>query len=143
MDELIKMLGYIYDLLEQISSITINQRTVLLQSNQTLDEENSALDMLEGMIACKEEITNELINKEKVFDAAYSKYRGKITDPKYVALFKEHVSRIMAKKKEIVEAEQNNVMIMQALSKKTAKTIEIPKDARLVTEAYKKHQIKT
>nr|WP_302599118.1 hypothetical protein [uncultured Cellulosilyticum sp.] len=143
MDELIGMLGYIYELLEQISAITTNQTTVLLQSNETTDEANDALDMLENMVTYKEEITNQLVMQEETFDKAYDKYRGKITDPAYVQLFKEWVGRIMAKKKEIVDAEQNNVIIMQTLAKKKVKCMEIPKGAREVTNAYKKHQIKT
>ena len=143
MDELIKMLGQIYDLLDQVNSITINQTTVLLQSNETLDDENDALAMLEGMVAYKEEVTNDLIALEKVFDTTYSKYKDKMTDPAYIKLFKDWVERIMTKKKEIVDAEQNNVIIMQALSKRSARRMEIPKDARQVVDAYKKHQVKT
>lgn len=142
MDELIKMLGQIYELLEQVSTITTNQTTVLLQTNETLDEANDALDMLEGMINYKEELTNELVTKETDFDKAYSGYRGKITDPAYVKLFKEWVERIMAKKKEIVEAEQNNVVIMQTMTKKSVKRMDIPKDAKKVADAYKKNQVK-
>lgn len=143
MDELIRMLGCIYELLEQISTITTNQTTVLLQSNETTDEASSALDMLESMITYKEEITNELVAQEETFDKAYSQYRGKITDPTYVQLFKEWVERIMVKKKEIVDAEQNNVVIMQTLAKKKVKQMDIPKAAREVANAYKRHQIKT
>ncbi len=143
MDELIKMLGHIYEILEQISTITTNQMTVLLQSHETTDEASDALDMLESMVTFKEELTNELVAKEESFDKAYSKYRGKITEPAYVQLFKEWVERIMAKKKEIVDAEQNNVIIMQTLAKKKAKCMAIPKAASEVAKAYKKHQIKT
>lgn len=142
MDDLIEMLRQIYGLLEQISTITVNQSTVLLQSNETLDEANDALEMLESMVSYKEELTDELVALEKRFDMAYSKYRGKITEPAYVQLFKEWVERIMAKKKEIVDAEQNNVMIMQTLTQRKAKRIDIPKGAKQVTEAYKKQQQK-
>ena len=140
MEELFKMLGDIYDLLEQINAITTNQTTVLLQSSTTIEEKNNALDLLEDMVNYKEEFMNQLLSKEECFDNAYSKYKGKITDPTYVKMFKEWVERIMAKKQEIVEAEKNNVVVMQNISKKTIERVAIPKDAKEVTMAYKKQQ---
>ncbi|WP_054739608.1 hypothetical protein [Cellulosilyticum ruminicola] len=142
MDELIKMLEQIYGLLEQISTITVNQTTVLLQSNETIDEANDALEMLESMVSYKEEITDELVALEKHFDTSYDQYRGKITETAYVQLFKEWVGRIMAKKQEIVDAEKNNVMIMQTLTQRKVKRMEIPKAAKQVTDAYKRQQQK-
>ena len=140
MEELFKILSRIYELLEQISAITTNQTTVLLQSSETIEEANGALDLLEDMVNYKEEIMNQLTSEEERFDSAYSEYRGKITNPAYVQQFKEWVDRIMAKKKEIVEAEKNNVIIMQNVSKKSIERINIPKDAKEVTLAYKRQQ---
>lgn len=138
MQELFKMLGQIYDLLEQISVITANQTTVLLQSSETTEEANNALNLLNDMVNYKDEIMNRLILEEERFDNAYSRYRGKITDPTYMSMFKEWVERIMEKKKEIVEIEKNNVIVMQNISNKRIKRMSIPKDAKEVTMAYKK-----
>ena len=141
MDELIKMLEQIYSLLEQISAITTNQTTILLQSKRTIDEDNNALDMIEDMVGYKDELIVELTIKEQIFDKAYEKYKGKITEPHYVKLFKSWVERIMTMKTSIIEAERNNVLVMQSFAKMKEKQMSIPKAPDAVAAAYKKQQI--
>lgn len=143
MDELLNMLRQIYALLEQISTITTNQTTILLQSRVTMDEDNEALDMIESMISYKDELIVELTSREQIFDKAYETYKGKITEPHYVELFKSWVERIMTMKTAIVEAERKNVLVMQSFAKMKDKQMSIPKAPDAVTAAYKKQQART
>lgn len=143
MQELLAMLNEIYALLEQISTITTNQTTILLQSREDADKDNDTLDMIESMIGYKEDLITELTQKEQVFDKAYEPYKGKIKDAEYIKRFKEQVGRIMDMKTAIVEAERNNVLVMQSFAKMKEKQMSIPKAPDAVAAAYKKHQIKT
>lgn len=143
MQELLTMLNEIYALLEQISTITTNQTTILLQSRKNADEDNDALDMIESMVDYKENLITELTQKEQVFDKAYEPYKGQIKDEKYIKCFKEQVERIMTMKKGIVEAERNNVLVMQSFTKMKEKQMSIPKAPDAAAAAYKKQQIKT
>ena len=143
MDDLLRMLEQIYALLEQISTITTNQTTILLQSRETTDEDNRVLDMIESMVGYKDELIVELTNREQIFDKAYEKYKGKVIDPHYVKLFKSWVERIMSMKAAIVEAERNNVLVMQSFAKMKEKQMSIPKAPDAVAAAYKKQQVKT
>lgn len=143
MQELLAMLNEIYALLEQISTITTNQTTILLQSRENAGEDNSALDMIESMVEYKENLITELTQKEQVFDKAYEPYKGKIKDAAYIKRFKEQVGRIMAMKTAIVEAERNNVLVMQSFAKMKEKQMSIPKAPDAVAAAYKKQQVKT
>lgn len=143
MQELLAMLNEIYALLEQISTITTNQTTILLQSREDADKDNDTLDMIESMVGYKEDLITELAQKEQVFDKAYEPYKGKIKDAEYIKCFKEQVERIMSMKAAIVEAERNNVLVMQSFAKMKEKQMSIPKAPDAVAAAYKKHQIKT
>lgn len=143
MQELLAMLNEIYALLEQISTITTNQTTILLQSREDADKDSDALDMIENMVGYKEDLITDLTQKEQVFDKAYEPYKGKIKDAEYIKRFKEQVERIMDMKTAIVEAERNNVLVMQSFAKMKEKQMSIPKAPDAVAAAYKKHQIKT
>lgn len=143
MQNLLQMLEEIYKLLEQVSTITTNQTTILLQSREDTEKANEALDMIESMVDYKEELITELANKEQIFDKAYESFKGKINDPEYIKLFKSWVERIMDMKTAIVEAERNNVLVMQSFAKMKEKQMSIPKAPDAVAAAYKKHQIKT
>lgn len=143
MQELLAMLNEIYALLEQISTITTNQTTILLQSREDADKDCDALDMIENMVGYKEDLITDLTQKEQVFDKAYEPYKGKIKDAEYIKRFKEQVERIMDMKTAVVEAERNNVLVMQSFAKMKEKQMSIPKAPDAVAAAYKKHQIKT
>lgn len=143
MQELLAMLNEIYALLEQISTITTNQTTILLQSREDADKDNDALDMIESMVGYKEDLITELTQKEQVFDKAYEPYKGKIKDAEYIKRFKEQVERIMSMKAAIVEAERNNVLVMQSFAKMKEKQMSIPKAPDAVAAAYKKQQVRT
>lgn len=143
MQNLLQMLEEIYKLLEQVSTITTNQTTILLQSREDTEKANEALDMIESMVDYKEELITELINKEQIFDKAYESFKGKINDHEYIKLFKSWVGRIMNMKTAIVEAERSNVLVMQSFAKMKEKQMSIPKAPDVVAAAYKKQQVKT
>lgn len=143
MKDLLQMLEAIYKLLEQVSTITTNQTTILLQSREDTEEANEALDMIESMVDFKEELITELTNKEQIFDKTYERYQGKINDPEYIKLFKSWVEKIMAMKTAIVEAERNNVLVIQSFARMKEKQMSIPKAPDAVAAAYKKQQVKT
>lgn len=143
MQQLLKQLDYIYELLEQIETITTNQTTVLLQSNEEDSSEVEAVEFLESMFNYKEEIINELEKAEAIFQESYEPYRGKITDKAFIEMIQSKIASIMAKKKTISDAELNNLLVMQAYTKKRTKQFVIPRQAKDVTEAYKKYQPKT
>lgn len=143
MDALLNMLDEIYKVLEQIHAITMNQTTVLLESSRSLEEENEALDIIDSMVEYKDELINEVNEKEAVFDKSYEKYRGKIKDKVYVEAFKEHVGRILTMKQSIVDAERNNILVMQNIAKKREKPMDIKRTAGEAVAAYKKQQIKS
>ena len=143
MDELIKMLEQIYALLEQISAITTNQTTILLQFREMAQEENVILDMIENMVGYKDELITEVVNREQIFNNEYEHYRGKITESYYVKIFKVWVDKIMVMKNSIVEDERNNVLVMQNLGGVKKKQVEIPKTPNAVVEVYKSYQFKS
>lgn len=143
MQNLLQMLEEIYKILEQVSTITTNQTTILLQSREDTEKANEALDMIESMVDYKEELITELINKEQIFDKAYESFKGKINDHEYIKLFKSWVGRIMNMKTAIVEAERSNVLVMQSFAKMKEKQMSIPKAPDAVVAAYKKQQVKT
>lgn len=143
MEELLGRLKQIHELLEQVEAITMNQMTVLLQPQETVEKENEALDLLDELVSYKEELTNQIQEQEAAFDEGYKRYKGEITNSKYIQLFKQEVARILELKTAIVEAEQNNVLIMQGRIKKQARALEIPKVPQSVAAAYKKQQSNT
>lgn len=143
MDELITLLEQIYALLEQVSVITTNQTTILLQSQDSNQEDERALDMIEDMVGYKDELIIELTSKEQVFEQLYQKHREKMTDPHYAKSCKSLVERIMGLKTSIVEAERNNVLMMQSFVKKKEKQMILPKNPNTVAAAYKKQQART
>lgn len=143
MEELVRQLEEIYTLLEQINSITTNQTTILLQTRESRQEVNEVLDMLESMLNYKDELITLVEAKEQSFEEEYAKYKGKITNARYINLFKEWVERILTTKQTIVEAEQNNVIIMKSLSKTHASKVSIPKKPNEVVAAYQKQKTKT
>lgn len=143
MNQLMQLLQKIYDLLEQINGITTNQTTVLLELRQSDESNDNGLDIIEDMVGYKETLMNELSRVEKEFDESYMPYKGKINDPEQVELLQSAVERILNIKKQIVDAERNNVTIMNSFMSQKEARVAIPKQASQVTEAYKKQQLKT
>lgn len=141
MENLLKQLDHIYELLEQIEALTTNQTTVLLQEKIDFDAEIGDLDILNDMADYKEAMIDELIKIEDAFQESYSPYKGKITDKKIIAEMKERIKRIMKKKQAITDAEQNNLLIMQSYANRKDKQTIIPKQASEVAAAYKKQQL--
>ena len=134
------MLEGIYKVLEQIQGITVNQTTILLQTNY-LSEEAEGLEILESMVAYKEEMINEVSQKEELFNSAYTEFRGKITDKAWVKAFKSQVEKILEIKKKIVEVEQNNILIMQSIDQKNKKPLDIKKSMDVAVAAYQKSKL--
>lgn len=142
MDELLNYLHKIQDLLNQISTITDNQTTILLNPIDKTEQETKSLDMLEEMADYKDEYTKELIACEELFQNLYNQEKDTIKDSKDIVKLKEMVTRILEIKQEIVEHEQSNLLLLQSHSKKKAERLHIPQSAKEVAKAYKKHQIK-
>lgn len=140
MESLFNELKEIEDILEQISTITANQTTVLLQTtNEELEEEMS---LLETMVDYKEELINKLELVEKSFDMNYKKKREQAASKEYALKFKDCVAKILNKKQEIQDMEQNNVRIMQSRKSRKVEKVEIAKKPNEVAAAYRKQQIK-
>ena len=140
MENLFNELKEIEDILEQISTITANQTTILLQTtNEELEE---AMNLLETMVDYKEELINKLELVEKRFDRNYKEKREQATSKEYALKFKNYVSKILNKKQEIQDMEQNNVRIMQSKKYKKIEKVEIAKKPNEVAAAYRKQQIK-
>lgn len=137
MEELLKMLEEIYKVLEQIQGITVNQTTILLQVDH-MSEEAEGLEMLESMVAYKEEMINEVSQKEELFNSTYEEFRGKITDKAWVERFKKQVEKILRMKEKIVNAEQNNILLMQGFGKKSKEQISIQANRKTMVVAYQK-----
>ena len=138
MVELLKSLEAIQDLLQQIYSITANQTTILLEQGKSLEEEEEALSMLEKMVDYKEELIGLVEKQELDFENLYAQYKSQITNADDIKLFKHHVANILTKKKEIKEAEQANVAIMQGRAHRRNKQVELPKNAQQVVQAYQR-----
>ena len=139
MQSLFNQLKEIDDLLDQISTITSNQTTILIDSNT---EESEKITLIENMVTYKDELIDKLQQVEILFDKNYKEKREQVTDKKYITQFKQCVSHILIKKQEIQELEQNNVRIMQSQASKSREQIKIQKGAKEVVSAYKKQQIK-
>ena len=75
MDIIFNTLSDILELLEQIDTITQNQKLVLLEelgqpdSSDEVDEE-ACVSFLEGMVECKGELITQLEQKEAIFQEA-------------------------------------------------------------------------
>lgn len=138
MDDLITKLNHILELLEQIKAITANQTVVLLGETTEYLEDQSAVGLLEGMVEYKEQLIQEVEYAEEKFDKAYEQYRGKITDEKYVTLFKDKVNQILSLKNEIVESEKSNLVIMLNRNRKIETVMSIPKTPDKIVDIYKK-----
>lgn len=137
MNELFEQLGQINDILDQITNITTNQMTVLLQSiSGDVDE---GLNMLEGMVSYKDELISELIAIEALFDKGYKEKRDEVNTSNQVDKLKQYVKMILEKKERIKQLENNNMTIMQSKVRENKK-MQIKKVAQEVAAAYKKQQ---
>ncbi len=142
MEALLQLLKEIEALLEQISVITANQTTILLQEPKAAEEENEVLAILENMVEYKEELILAVEKKEIDFETLYSQNKAQITNPDHIKVFKHYVANILSKKEEIKEAEQANVVIMQGRAVRKVKQVELPKNPQQVTQAYRNNVIK-
>lgn len=140
MNELFGQLKAIDEILEQITTITANQTTVLLQS--TGENEDDDLSIIENMVSYKDELITKLVEIETLFDKSYKAKREQIKTSREIGEFKKCVASILEKKEKIQKLEKNNVTIMQTRAREIKKIIKIPKAAQEVAEAYKKQQIK-
>jgi len=142
MKMLLELLDQIFGILEQIKGITTNQTTILLESREVQNDELLVADMIEQMMEYKEQLITELTKLENDFDEAYKPYRGRVEGREETKLLKEKVSSILEIKNAIVEAEQNNVIIMNSLMNQKEKQLVIPKKTSEVVAAYRMQQNK-
>lgn len=137
---LFRQLDKIDELLEQISIITFNQTTVLMQPNT---DEEEKMKLLETMVDYKEEIINELEKVEDQFNSEYTKKREQICSNKEVVVkFKERVQKILDKKQAIQEMEEKNVRTLCERSSVKLEPVKILKNPNEAVAAYKKQQTK-
>lgn len=142
MDQLLKQLEVIKELMKQISGITNNQATVLLQQMTDEESEDDFVGLIEEMADCKELLMNELEEVEEQFNTSYENYRVHLTDKQEIELLKSHVAEVLRLKQEILDGEKNNFMLMQCKANARKKVEVIQKSPSQIVDAYKK-QIKS
>ncbi|MBE6024116.1 MAG: hypothetical protein E7231_13110 [Cellulosilyticum sp.] len=143
MHEVFEYLSKIQLLLEQIENITDNQTTILVGDLQTIEEENNALEFIEQMVNCKDELIVELSKVEACFQEEYEKQREQLIKSNKIKDLKTQVERILVLKDEITRKEQQNMVIMQNFSKKKIDRMTISPSSNQVAAAYKKQQLKS
>lgn len=142
MELLLELLKEIEALLGQISVITHNQTTILLQAPKTVEEENEVLAILEHMVDYKEELILAVEKKEMTFETLYTQNKNQIKSPDTIKVFKHYVASILSQKEEIQEAERTNVGIMQGRAVRRVKQVELPKSPQKITQAYRNNMVK-
>ncbi len=142
MQNVFNYLNQIQELLIQIDNITDNQMTILVGDLQNLEEENKALELIEDMVSCKDEIISELTKVEEYFQQAYDQNREILIKTKQINVLKKQVQYILELKNEIASKEQKNMMIMQKHSKKRIDRVTISPTSNQVVQAYQKQQRK-
>ena len=135
MQQLIQSAEEMAELLEQILGITQNQMTILL--GKSSDEE--CIQMLEGMAAYKEKLTDEMEVREKNFQAQYDKLKAQPMSSEEQKKLKERVAKVLLIKEQIIEAEQKNLFLLQDASRRCGEKVQISKNPSEVVNAYKKH----
>lgn len=135
MKQLFLGLNVIGELLQQIHTITGNQTTVLLDS-----EEESSLDLLEQMFEYKSTLMSELEQAEQVFQGHYQKMRAELEGKSELITLQKEVGNVLKIKEEIVVMEQKNLLIMQEKTKRHRMRIEVTPNAKQVTNAYKQYE---
>jgi len=147
MKELFEYLKNIHELLEQIYTITDNQTTVLLApmeetTNEEEDsfKEESSLDMITQMSDYKEELTEQLMKAEDLFQKEYDKCKHLASSSEEVMELKRLVSGVLERKEAVVEHEQSNMLLLKSRSKRTLEVVHLPQNPIEVSNAYKKQQ---
>lgn len=135
MDEMLDKLDQIQEMLEQILVITQNQMTVLIGGRDT----DEGLDMVEQMATLKGELTTEMEQVEARFQQLYSIHKESIVGS-VVSKFQVKIGSVLKLKDEIIEAEQKNVLLLQESLRRYVQRVELPKDPKLVAEAYMKNK---
>ena len=135
MEILLEQINQVIDILEQIKSITLNQQTIILQTDTKLDEMN----MLEEMATYKNTLMLTVEEMEQNFEQNFNRYKGQISQHEKMSLLKEKVAYVIALKEEIVLGEKKNLLMLQDQLKKKIDKVELPKNAQKVANAYQKH----
>ena len=138
MDDLLRRLECILELIKQIQAITSNQTVVLLSETTEYIEDQSAVELLEGMVEYKEQLIQEVEYEEEQFNHEYEKYRGRMTDEKHMSLLKNKVSQILYLKNVIIENERSNLLIMLNKNRQIDSMMSIQKSPDKVIALYKK-----
>ena len=142
MQDVFNYLSQIREFLEQINNITDNQMTILVGDLQNIEEENRALELIEDMVACKDELISELTQVEAHFQKEYDKHRDILIKNNQMNVLKEQVQYILKLKEEIANKEYKNMLIMQKNSNKRIDRVTISPSSNQVVAAYKKQQRK-
>ena len=147
MDIIFNTLSDILELLEQIDTITQNQKLVLLEelgqpdSSDEVDEE-ACVSFLEGMVECKGELITQLEQKEAIFQEAYTKGKDLLMSSGKMKEVKNQVEIILKKKDLITEHEKENLLLLNTHSKRKEKPMEIHPKMENVVAAYKRQTTK-
>lgn len=147
MDIIFNTLSDILELLEQIDTITQNQKLVLLEelgqpdSSDEVDEE-ACVSFLEGMVECKGELITQLEQKEAIFQEAYTKGKDLLMSSGKMKEVKNQVEIILKKKDLITEHEKENLLLLNTHSKRKEKPMEIHPKMENVVAAYKRQATK-
>ena len=115
MQDVFNYLNQIREFLEQIDNITDNQMTILVGDLQNIEEENRALELIEDMVDCKDELISELTQVEEHFQKEYDKHRETLIKTNQMNVLKEQVQHILKLKEEIASKEYKNMLIMQKI----------------------------
>ncbi|MBP3889378.1 MAG: hypothetical protein J6F30_17270 [Cellulosilyticum sp.] len=143
MQDVFNYLNQIREFLEQIDNITDNQMTILVGDLQNIEEENSALELIEDMVNCKDELISDLTQVEEYFQREYDKHRETLIKNNKINVLKGQVQHILQLKEEIARKEHKNMLIMQKNSNKRIDRVIISPSSNQVVEAYKKQQRKS
>lgn len=135
MEEMLDKLDQIQEMLEQILVITQNQMTVLIGGRDT----DEGLGMVEQMAVLKGELTTEMEQVEARFQQLYSIHKEYIVGS-VVSTFQMKIGAVLKLKDGIIEAEQKNVLLLQESLRRYVQRVELPKDPKLVAEAYMKNK---
>lgn len=141
--DLMISLDKIIELIEQVNGITINQGTIILGDSFSEENQQQLDQVLEEMVKNKEVLIEEIERIEVEFEKEYNLRRANLTNKAYVDQLKQKVAKVLEIKKNILENEKNNMLMMQSKIRQQNKIIEIPKDPKKVIETYKSNSGKT
>ena len=131
-------LKQIEGLLKQIETMTYNQATILLQ--QLENKEDEALRMIEEIVTYKDEVIQELICIEDLFQESYEKNKEALFKSGAMKEIKQRVAGILDAKERIKKQEQSNLRLLASRGSRRVEKVEIKPNPQRAINAYKKNQ---